>query len=62
LPGRLGTTFVRQILLSARYGVRIGEVDLIELSERFVLRVGGDVQVVRALDRLSFTVAAKWLR
>src|SRR5581483_1286538 len=35
----------------------MAEVSLIELSKRFALRIDGHVQTVRALDRLSFTVA-----
>ncbi len=35
----------------------MGEVSLIDVSKRFALRIDGDVQTVRALDRLSFTVA-----
>jgi NitT/TauT family transport system ATP-binding protein len=35
----------------------MAEVSLIDLSKRFTLRVDGTVQTVRALDRLSFTVA-----
>ena len=31
--------------------------DLIDVSKRFALRIDGAVQTVRALDRLSFTVA-----
>jgi NitT/TauT family transport system ATP-binding protein len=34
----------------------MGEVSLIEVSKNFTLRIDGDVQSVRALDRLSFTV------
>jgi NitT/TauT family transport system ATP-binding protein len=34
----------------------MGEVSLIDISKRFALRLEGDVQTVRALDRLSFTV------
>jgi len=34
----------------------MGEVSLIDVSKRFSLRIDGDVQTVRALDRLSFTV------
>src|ERR1700688_2465335 len=34
----------------------MGEVSLIDVSKRFSLRIGGSVQTVRALDRLSFTV------
>jgi NitT/TauT family transport system ATP-binding protein len=35
----------------------MGEVNLIDVSKRFALRIDGAVQTVRALDRLSFTVA-----
>jgi NitT/TauT family transport system ATP-binding protein len=35
----------------------MGEVNLTEVSKRFALRIDGQVQTVRALDRLSFTVA-----
>jgi NitT/TauT family transport system ATP-binding protein len=35
----------------------MGEVNLTEVSKRFALRIEGQVQTVRALDRLSFTVA-----
>ena len=35
----------------------MGEVRLIDVSKRFALRIDGAVQTVRALDRLSFTVA-----
>jgi NitT/TauT family transport system ATP-binding protein len=34
----------------------MGEVNLIDLSKRFTLRIDGDAHTVRALDRLSFTV------
>ena len=34
----------------------MGEVSLIDVSKRFALRIDGNVQTVRALDRLSFTV------
>jgi len=34
----------------------MGEVSLIEVSKRFLLRIDGAVQTVQALDRLSFTV------
>jgi len=34
----------------------MGQVSLIEVSKRFSLRVDGAVQVVEALDRVSFTV------
>ena len=34
----------------------MGEVSLIDVSKRFALRIEGNVQTVRALDRLSFTV------
>src|ERR1700761_9523471 len=34
----------------------MGEVNLTEVSKRFALRIDGQVQTVRALDRLSFTV------
>src|ERR1700722_16831519 len=35
----------------------MGEVSLIDISKRFALRIDGQIQTVRALDRLSFTVA-----
>jgi NitT/TauT family transport system ATP-binding protein len=35
----------------------MGEVNLTDVSKRFALRIEGQVQTVRALDRLSFTVA-----
>jgi NitT/TauT family transport system ATP-binding protein len=35
----------------------MGEVNLTDVSKRFALRIDGQVQTVRALDRLSFTVA-----
>jgi NitT/TauT family transport system ATP-binding protein len=35
----------------------MGEVRLIDVSKRFALRIDGNVQTVRALERLSFTVA-----
>jgi NitT/TauT family transport system ATP-binding protein len=35
----------------------MGEVNLIDVSKRFALRIDGNVQTVRALERLSFTVA-----
>src|SRR5580704_2131581 len=35
----------------------MGEVRLIDVSKRFALRIDGAMQTVRALDRLSFTVA-----
>jgi NitT/TauT family transport system ATP-binding protein len=35
----------------------MGEVRLIDISKKFTLRIDGAVQTVRALDRLSFTVA-----
>src|ERR1700677_2851833 len=35
----------------------MGEVSLIDVSKRSALRIDGSVQTVRALDRLSFTVA-----
>src|ERR1700733_8141730 len=35
----------------------MGEVRLIDVSKRFALRIDGAVQTVRALERLSFTVA-----
>jgi len=35
----------------------MGEVSLINVSKRFALRIDGNVQTVRALERLSFTVA-----
>jgi NitT/TauT family transport system ATP-binding protein len=34
----------------------MGEVSLIDVSKRFVLRVGKETQTVRALSRVSFTV------
>jgi ABC-type nitrate/sulfonate/bicarbonate transport system ATPase subunit len=34
----------------------MGEVSLIDVSKRFTLRVGNDVQTVRALSRVNFTV------
>jgi len=34
----------------------MGEVSLIDVSKRFALRIEGNVETVRALDRLSFTV------
>src|SRR5262249_30402673 len=34
----------------------MGEVSLIEVSKRFTLRVGHEVQTVQALSRVSFTV------
>lgn len=34
----------------------MGEVSFIEVSKRFVLHVDRDIQIVRALDRVSFTV------
>ncbi|MGA7787039.1 MAG: ABC transporter ATP-binding protein [Xanthobacteraceae bacterium] len=34
----------------------MGEVSLIDVSKRFALRIEGNLQTVRALDRLSFTV------
>jgi NitT/TauT family transport system ATP-binding protein len=34
----------------------MGEVSLIDVSKRFVLRVGGAAQTVQALSRVSFTV------
>src|SRR5215510_9198119 len=34
----------------------MGEVALHDISKRFTLRVGGDVQTVQALSRVSFTV------
>jgi len=34
----------------------MGEVNFIEISKRFTLHVGGDVQTVQALDRVSLTV------
>src|SRR5262245_65828091 len=36
------------------YGM--GEVSLVDVSKRFTLRVDGNVQVVQALNRVSFTV------
>jgi NitT/TauT family transport system ATP-binding protein len=35
----------------------MGEVNLTDVSKRFALRIEGQVQTVRALDRLSLTVA-----
>jgi len=35
----------------------MGEVSLIDVSKRFMLRIAGSMQAVQALDRLSFTVA-----
>jgi NitT/TauT family transport system ATP-binding protein len=35
----------------------MGEVSLIDVTKRFTLRVGSEVQIVRALERVSFTVA-----
>ena len=35
----------------------MGEVSLIDVCKRFALRIDGHAQTVRALDRLSFTVA-----
>src|SRR5271154_3096931 len=35
----------------------MGKVNLTEVSKRFALRIDGQVQTVRALERLSFTVA-----
>ncbi len=35
----------------------MGEVRLIDVYKRFTLRIDGTAQTVRALDRLSFTVA-----
>src|SRR6202167_586303 len=35
----------------------MGEVNLTDVSKRFALRIDGQVQTVRALNRLSFTVA-----
>src|SRR5260221_14351017 len=34
----------------------MGEVSLIDVSKRFILRVGHETQTVRALSRVSFTV------
>src|SRR5437588_3750304 len=34
----------------------MGEVSLVDVSKRFTLRVDGEVQVVRALSNVSFTV------
>src|SRR5262250_3980909 len=34
----------------------MGEVSLIDVSKRFILRVGNETQTVRALSRVSFTV------
>src|SRR5712691_11188359 len=36
--------------------VRMGEINLTDLSKRFTLKVDGELQTVQALDRLSFTV------
>jgi NitT/TauT family transport system ATP-binding protein len=35
----------------------MGEVNLIEVSKRFTLRMGGEVQIVPALEGVSFTVS-----
>src|ERR1700685_1475737 len=35
----------------------MGEVSLIDVSKRFALRIDGEPHIVRALDRLSFSVA-----
>src|SRR5215831_19206812 len=37
-------------------GRPMGEVSLIDVSKRFVLRVGSELQTVQALSRVSFTV------
>jgi NitT/TauT family transport system ATP-binding protein len=34
----------------------MGEVSLIDVSKRFILRIGNETQTVRALSRVSFTV------
>src|SRR5467141_5198359 len=34
----------------------MGEVSLVDVSKRFILRVGNETQTVRALSRVSFTV------
>ena len=34
----------------------MGEVSLVDVSKRFILRVGNEVQAVQALSRVSFTV------
>src|SRR4030088_3214327 len=34
----------------------MGEVDLVNVSKQFMLRIDGKVQTVKALDRVSFTV------
>ncbi len=34
----------------------MGEVSLIDVSKRFMLRVGGELQTIQALKRVSFTV------
>jgi NitT/TauT family transport system ATP-binding protein len=34
----------------------MGEVSLIDVSKRFTLRVGGELQTIQALQRVSFTV------
>ncbi len=36
--------------------VSVGEVSLVDVSKRFTMRVGNDVQTVQALSRVSFTV------
>jgi NitT/TauT family transport system ATP-binding protein len=36
----------------------MGEVALVDVTKRFALRVGRDVQTVQALERVSFTVAS----
>jgi NitT/TauT family transport system ATP-binding protein len=35
----------------------MGEVNLLDVSKKFSLRIDGDIHIVQALDRLSFTVA-----
>ncbi|MEA2995540.1 MAG: hypothetical protein QOG74_1089, partial [Alphaproteobacteria bacterium] len=34
----------------------MGEVSLLDVSKRFTLRVGGEIQKVQALQKVSFTV------
>src|SRR5712672_2188380 len=34
----------------------MGEVSLLDVSKRFTLRVGGEIQKVQALEKVSFTV------
>ena len=34
----------------------MGEVSLVDVSKRFTLRIDGELQTVRALERVSFTV------